>query len=115
MASKYRVNEDAVRQARRLIRDGKVDMESDWSEAQPSAEEESRYLEKHDWPDYGAWFLAIDREANEETKDRFNFPYGDFKRVHRDGLIAAKQRAAQFDHTAIEKAADELLELVDKE
>jgi len=113
MASKYRLNEDAVKQAKRLIRDGKVKMESDWSEAQPSAREESRYLEGHDWREYGAWFLAIDREASEETKDRYNFPYGDFKQGHRDGVIAAKQRAAQNDHTAIEKAADELLSLID--
>ena len=114
MASKYQVNKDAVRQATRLIRGGKVDQESDWSKAQPSAEDESRFLEKHSWAEYGAWFLAIDREASEETKDRYNFPYGDFKRVHRDGVIAAKQRAAQYDHTAIEKAADELLELIDE-
>jgi hypothetical protein len=114
MASKYRVNEEAVKQAKRLIREGKVDVESDWSEAQPSAGEENRFLEKYDWAEYGAWFLAIDKEANEETKDRYNFPYGDFKQAHRDGLIAAKQRAAQNDHSAIEKAADKLLKLIDE-
>ena len=41
------------------------------------------------------------------------FPYGDFHRVHRSGLIAAKQRAAQRDHDDIERAADELLVLLD--
>jgi len=39
---------------------------------------------------------------------------GDFRKVHRDGLIAAKQRAAQNDYTDIEQAADELLEMIDK-
>jgi hypothetical protein len=115
MASKYKVNDAAVKKARQLIRDGKVNMDSDWSEAQPSADDENRYRDSHSWDEYGEWFLAIDTEASEETKDRYNFPYGDFKQLHRDGVIAAKQRAAQNDHTAIEKAADELLELVDED
>ncbi|MDT8307656.1 MAG: hypothetical protein RRC07_17110 [Anaerolineae bacterium] len=115
MASEYNVNDAAVKKAKALIRDGKVDMESDWSETQPSADEENGYLEDHAWDEYGEWFLAIDTNASEETKDRYNFPYGDFKKVHRDGVIAAKQRAAQYDHTAIEKAADELLKAIDSE
>jgi hypothetical protein len=115
MASKYKVNDDAVKKAKSLIRDGKVNMDSDWSDAQPSADEENKFRFNHSWKEYGEWFLAIDTEASEETKDRYNFPYGDFKQLHRDGLIAAKQRAAQNDHTAIEKAAGDLLKLVDDE
>lgn len=110
---KMKVNDEALKKAKSLIKSNQVVLESDWSEAQPSAEEKSKMLERHDWQEYGKWFLAIDTEASEETKDRYNFPYGDFRRVHRDGLIAAKQRAAQYDHTAIEKAAAELLELLD--
>lgn len=114
MADEYRVNDDAIKKAKQLIRDGKVDRDSDWSEAQPSTNEENAYLKNHSYKEYGAWFLAIDQDAGEETKDRYNFPYGDFKQLHRDGVIAAKQRAAQYDHTAIEKAADELLALIDE-
>lgn len=108
-------NDKAIAKARDLISKHQYDKESDWSEAQPSASEESDYLERHGWAAYGEWFLAVDTEASEETKDRYNFPYGDFRRVHRDGLIAAKQRAAQYDHNEIEKAADELLQLLDEE
>lgn len=111
--SQMKVNEQAVAKARELIKKHQYDKESDWSETQPSADEESAFLERHDWNEYGKWFLAIDTGAGEETKDRYNFPYGDFRRVHRDGLIAAKQRAAQYDHADIEKAADELLQLLD--
>ena len=113
MSGEYNVNEAGVNKALTLIRDGKVDMESDWSEAQPSADEENAYLEDHSYDEYGEWFLAIDTDASKKTKDRYNFPYGDFKKLHRDGLIAAKQRAAQYDHTAIEKAADKLLKELD--
>ncbi|MFW5940490.1 MAG: hypothetical protein ACOCXI_01725 [Chloroflexota bacterium] len=111
--SQMKVNEQAVTKAKELIKEHQYDKESDWSEAQPSADEESTFLERHDWNEYGKWFLAIDTGASEETKDRYNFPYGDFRRVHRDGLIAAKQRAAQYDHADIEKAADDLLQLLD--
>ena len=114
MAKKVSVNDDAVKKARSLINSHHYVLESDWSEAQPSADEENDYLERHDWDGYSEWFLGIDKEASKETKSRYEFPYGDFNRVHRDGLIAAKQRAAQNDHAEVEKTADELLELLDK-
>ena len=110
-----KLNEAAMAQAKRLIRDGKVNIESDWSEAQPSPDEENDFLDEHGWESYGKWYLAFDTEANEETKGHHNFPYGDFEEVHRDGVIAAKQRAAQNDYTAIEKAADELLTMIDEQ
>lgn len=108
-----RLNKDAFEQAKRLIRDGKVVKDSDWSSAQPSAKTGTKYEEDHGWDAYGNWFLARDTEDDADTKGGHNFPYGDFKKVHRQGLIAAKQRAAQNDYAAIEKAADELLQMID--
>ncbi len=110
-----RVNQAAIRHAKSLIREGKVVQDSDWSRANPTSDEENRFLEKENWTEYGRWYLALDTDGNEETKERYKFPYGDFKKVHRDGVIAAKQRAAQNDYGAIEKAADELLDLIDKD
>lgn len=110
-----KLNDAAVRNAKRLIKAGKVVSDSDWGDVNPSASEQTAFLEKHDWKAYGEWFLALDTDANAETKDHHNFPFGDFKKLHRDGLIAAKQRAAQFNYSAIEKAADDLLELLDKQ
>jgi hypothetical protein len=109
-----KVNDDAVKQAAHLIKDGKVVYDSDWSEAKPSAAEENKFLEQHNWKEYGKWYLGTDSAEAEETKGHYHFPYGDFKRLHRDGLIAAKQRAAQYDYHDIEKSADELLEMLDK-
>ncbi|TQN42989.1 hypothetical protein FHU33_2409 [Blastococcus colisei] len=109
----YRVNEDAVKQARKLIDDGKVDVDTEWSDAAPSADDGNAEIEKHGYEGYGAWHLAIDTDASEETKGRYKFPYGDFSTVNRAALIHGKQRAAQNDHDAIEKAFGDLLQRLD--
>ncbi|MET0764510.1 MAG: hypothetical protein ABWY29_06565 [Blastococcus sp.] len=109
----YRVNKDGVAHARKLIDAGTYDVDTEWSDAAPSADDENEFIEKHGYEEFGRWFLAIDPEANEGTKKRYAFPYGDFRTVNRAALIHGKQRAAQNDHDAIEKAADELLEYLD--
>jgi hypothetical protein len=110
----YEVNKDAVAQARKLIDAGAFDDETEWSDAAPSAADENAEIEKHGYDGYGAWHLAIDPEAGEETKKRYAFPYGDFRKVNRAALIHAKQRASQNDHDEIEKAADTLLQRLDE-
>jgi hypothetical protein len=111
----YRVNKDGVAQARKLIDAGKVDADTEWSDAAPTADAENEFIERHGYEEFGRWHLAIDPEANEETKKRYAFPYGDFSKVNRAALIHAKQRAAQNDHAEIEKAADELLKYLDEQ
>lgn len=113
MATK--VNRDAVKHARKLIEGGDYVVDTDWSERQPSPDDENKYLDRHDWDEYSRWHLAEDTSEDKDTKGRYKFPYGDFKKVHRAGVIAAKQRAAQNDYADVEKAADELLQLIDKQ
>jgi hypothetical protein len=110
-----KLNEAALKHAKKLIEENKVVRESDWSESQPSDEAESKVFDKQGSDEYGLWFLAIDTDEKKDSKRYHKFPYGDFKRVHRKGLIAAKQRAAQNDYHSIEKAAGDLLELIDKQ
>jgi len=110
----YRVNEDAVAQAEELIDAGKYDDETEWSDAAPSADDGNAEIEEHGYEGYAAWHLAIDPDASEETKGRYAFPFGDFRTVNRAALIHAKQRASQNDHDAIEKAADRLLQRLDR-
>ena len=110
----YRVNNDAGSHGRKLIDAGTFDDATEWSDAAPSADDENAEIEKHGYDGYGAWHLAIDPDASEETKKRYAFPFGDFRKVNRAALIAAKQRAAQNEHDAIEKAADELLRRLDE-
>jgi hypothetical protein len=112
--AKLKVNQKGYKKAQDLIKSHHYVLDSEWSEAQPSAERENDFLANHNWDDFGAWHLAIDPDTAEDSKEHYKFPYGDLQRVHRSGLIAAKQRAAQNDYTAIEEMADELLTMLDR-
>lgn len=112
--AEYRVNDEGTENARSLIRDGKYDTETEWSDAAPDTDEENELIDSEGYDGYGRWHLAIDTEASEETKDRYGFPFGDFSVVNRAALIHAKQRAAQNDHDEVEKAADQLLSELDE-
>jgi len=109
----YRVNRAGVDRARELIDAGTVDVDTEWSQAAPSAAEENTQIERHGHDGFGAWHLAVDPDAAEDTKKRYAFPFGDFRRVNRAALIHAKQRAVQNDHAAIADAADDLLQRLD--
>jgi hypothetical protein len=109
----YKVNEEAVKHAWSLIDDGKVDKDTDWSDAAPSTDDENDVIDKDGYDGYGQWHLGIDKGASEQTKGRFGFPFGDFKKVNRAALIHAKQRAVQNDHDDVAKAADTLLDRLD--
>jgi hypothetical protein len=65
---------------------------------QPKADDENAFLEAHSWADYGEWFLGLTSGATDETKGRYAFVFGDFRRVHRSGLIACQYRAAEWRH-----------------
>jgi hypothetical protein len=112
MAS-YTVNERAVARARRLIDSRQYVLRSDWGDVQPSADAENAFLAAHSWDDYAEWHLGLTEGANERTKARYAFVYGDFRRVHRMGLIACQYRAAEWRHKDIELAAHELLQHLD--
>lgn len=109
------LNKRAEKKAGELIEANQYVKDSDWSEAQPTTEDENGFLESHTWKEYGQWHLGIHDEESKETKGRFGFPYGDFRRVHHSGLIAVKQRAAQRGYSEIERAADRLLKKLDRE
>ena len=109
----YRVNKAGVENAEKLIDAGRYDDATEWSDAAPSTEQANEVIEKDGYDGFGAWHLAVDPDASEETKRRYAFPYGDFAKVNRAALIHAKQRASQNDHDAIEKAADRLLQRLD--
>ena len=112
MAS-YRINDDAVALARRLIDGKQYVLESAWGDVQPSAEDENTFLESHSWDEYALWHLGLTEGATDDTKARYGFVYGDFRRVHRMGLIACQYRAAEWRHKEIELVAHDLLQHLD--
>jgi hypothetical protein len=110
----YTVNKRAITYARKLIDARQYSLDSDWGEAQPRAEDENRFLKSHSWDEYADWHLGLTDDATDETKGRYAFVFGDFRRIHRTGIIACHFRAAEWRHKEIELAAHELLQYIDK-
>jgi hypothetical protein len=113
MAS-YTVNPAAVAKAEELIDARQYVLQSDWGRVQPKAEAQNWYLDAHSWEEYAAWHLGLTEGAKDETKARYAFVYGDFRRIHRSGIIACHYRAAEWRHKEIELAAHELLQRIDR-
>ena len=111
--ARYTVNRAAVRKARALIEARQYVIDSDWGETQPSAADETAFVEAHGWDAYAEWFLGLTVGANEETKARYGFVFGDFRRVHRSALIACVYRASEWNHKDVELAAHDLLQRLD--
>jgi hypothetical protein len=109
----YTLNERAVAHARQLIDSRQYVLDSDWGDVQPRAADENRYLERHSWKEFAEWHLGLTDGVPDETKGRHGFVYGDFRRLHRSGLIACHYRAAEWRHKRIELAAHELLQYLD--
>lgn len=112
--AKYTVHREAVEKARALIDAKQYVVDSSWGEVSPSADEENAFLERNGWEDYARWHLGLTEGATPETKSRHAFVYGDFRRVHRMGLIACRFRAAEWFHKDVELAAHELLQYLDR-
>jgi hypothetical protein len=109
----YEVNRAAVERARSLIDSRQYVLDSDWGTVQPRAEAENAFLARHSFEEYATWHLGLTRGATEGTKARYAFVYGDFRRVHRSGLIACVYRASEWRHKKVELAAHELLQELD--
>jgi hypothetical protein len=110
----YTVNPEAVARARKLIDARQYVLASDWGDSQPKADDENAFLKSHSWAEYASWHLALTEDANDETKARYAFVYGDFRRVHRTALIACVYRAAEWRHKTVELAAHDLLQHLDQ-
>jgi hypothetical protein len=110
----YSVNPAAVAYAQQLIDSRQYVLDSDWGKVQPSASEQNAFLKSHTWEEYAQWHLGLTDGARDQTKARYAFVYGDFRRLHRMGIIACHYRAAEWRHKDIELAAHELLQRLDR-
>jgi hypothetical protein len=104
------LNEIAFAFATELIKKGQVvaDGKGAWSKDRPSVQQENEFIRRYGFAEYAKWHLGIDRRFPENTKRRYRFSYGDFRNIHRCGLLAVKARARQYGYAEIEKAAGEL-------
>jgi hypothetical protein len=105
-----KLNNSGFEYAQELLAHSKFvyDERDDWSEHQPSAEDENEFIRTHGLPAFGKWHLGIDDEHAANTKGRYKFPYGDFDRVHRCAVLSAESRAGQYKHYDVERAAAHL-------
>jgi hypothetical protein len=111
----YALNDSAIAHTQRLISSRQYVLDSDWGEVQPHAEAQNAYLDAHSWDEYAQWHLGLTEGATAETKARHAFIVGDFRRVHRSALIACVYRASEWRHKAVELAAHDLLQELDRE
>jgi hypothetical protein len=109
-----KVNIGALEYAKELIKQGHIvaDGRGAWSEHHPSAAAENEFIRLNGFGEYAKWHLGIDHRYAENTKRRYKFPYGDFKNVHRCGVLAARSRAGQHKYYKVENAAAQLKAMI---
>ena len=109
------LNKRAYEHTKRLVEKGSYvfDEKDLWSEHQPSAQEENEHIEENGFEEFGKWYLGVDTDEKEDTKGRYKFPYSDFAKVHRCGVLAAENRAGQYKYNDIEQAAAHLHGMID--
>ena len=112
-----KLNSAGYERAKRLIEDNKFinDERDSWSDHHPSTQIEEEFIEKNGFSEYGEWFLAVNDEYGEESRRYYEFPYGDFKKVHRCGILATQSRAGHDKYVDVENAAADLLAAIDKQ
>jgi hypothetical protein len=105
------LNPAALLHAYELISEGHVilDKKGAWQRDQPSAAEKSEFIQLRGVEEYGKWHLGTDGRHTVGSREHYKFPFGDFKALHRCGLLAVKARAHEYGYAAIEAAADQLL------
>jgi hypothetical protein len=110
-----RLNPIALAYAKQLITGGRVviDRKGAWAKDRPSTELDNEFIRVHGFSEYAQWHLGIDDRYRENTKLRYKFPYGDFKNVHRCGVLAVQTRAREYRYSEIENAAAELRAMIE--
>ena len=110
----YRANRRGVAKAHELIDAHQYRVRSRWADVQPRAAEQNTFLKNNGWQEYGSWHLGLSDGQSDDTKARYAFVFGDFRRLHRMGLVACYYRAAEWEHTEVMVAAHKLLLYLDK-
>lgn len=114
---RVKLNKKAYEFAKQLIHENKWDDKrgrADQKHAQPTTEQETEFLKNHSWDEFGRWYLGAHYDRPENSRSRYDFPFGDFQKIHRSDLLAIKKRAHEDNYDDIAQAAQELVDLIDK-
>ncbi len=104
-----------VEYAKELIAQGRVSNDpGQWHEINPGTEEQDAFIDENGLRAWSLWHLAHRPDADPDTKGAYEFPYGDYQTVCREGLLAAEERSKQYGYEEINAVALELLRLVDQ-
>ncbi len=111
MATK--LNKSGERKAMALIKAGHYDTESSWSF---SAEDGDALLGKggDNWEAYADMHLGENTDATDDTKERWEYPFGKGGKVYKRALDAIDSRATQNGDTEIDAAARRLKDAIAK-
>ncbi len=111
------LNKKAFEFAKQMIHDRKFSDNrgrADQKRAEPTDAQQEAFLKMHSWEEYGRWFLGAHYDRPENTKNRYEFPMGDFQEIHRSDLLAIQKRSHENNYDDITNAAQELVNLIDK-
>jgi HK97 family phage prohead protease len=108
-----KVNRKGVTKANGLIKAGKINTSKGWSF---DSKDRHKLLNSvnENWSEYAKWFLVVDGDAEEDTFQRYRYPFGKNGEIWRRAVIAIKQRASQQNFTELAETADRLLKAIDK-
>lgn len=102
------LNPQAVEYARQMVQQGKWALNTMWPSNAPTAEQETQFSQLHGAEALRQWYLATDDQGSPAL------PVGDFQRVHRSGVAAAKRQAERAGEAEIADAAESILDLFDR-
>lgn len=111
------LNKKAFEFAKQMINDGMFSDKkgsADAAHAKPTTQQEDEFLKSSSWNDFSNWHLGVHLDRPENTRNRYEFPMGDFGMIHRSDLLEIQKRAHNHNFEDIAKGAKELVELIDK-
>jgi hypothetical protein len=93
------LNRRSYEYAQKLIANRRcvLDEGNRWTDHKPARSAERRFIEAHGVAEFAWWHLGEDDEQAPGSKHRYQFPYGDFERVHRCAVLAAEVRSVPAD------------------
>lgn len=109
-----KLNPVGIAHAKSLIDQGQYRLNTPWRTIQPSEAAARKFLDQHGAADYARWYLAVDPAQPADSPEHYLLPLGDFKSIHRSGVVAARDRADREGAVELRQAVEDILDLFDR-